>query len=73
MKKIKILGLLFTAMAAYAQSTTENYIQSQTCLSGDCSKKAETITYFDGLGRPKQIVGLKAYPYRKRPRYSHRL
>ncbi len=60
MKKIQLLGLLFTAMTAYAQSTTENYIQSQTCLSGDCSKKTETITYFDGLGRPKQIVGVKA-------------
>ncbi|MDR6457736.1 MULTISPECIES: DUF6443 domain-containing protein [Chryseobacterium] len=60
MKKIKFLGLLFTAMMTYAQSTTENYIQSKTCLSGDCSKKTETITYFDGLGRPKQIVSVKA-------------
>lgn len=60
MKKITILGLLFTAMAAYAQSTTENYIQSKTCLSGDCSKKTETVTYFDGLGRPKQIISVKA-------------
>ncbi|PWW17251.1 DUF6443 domain-containing protein, partial [Chryseobacterium sp. AG844] len=60
MKKIQLLGLLFTAMLTYAQSTTENYIQSKTCLSGDCSKKTETITYFDGLGRPKQIVAVKA-------------
>lgn len=60
MKKITILGLLFTAMAAYAQSTTENYIHSKTCLSGDCSKKTETVTYFDGLGRPKQIISVKA-------------
>jgi RHS repeat-associated protein len=60
MKKIQLLGLLFTAMMTYAQSTTENYIQSKTCLSGDCSKKTETITYFDGLGRPKQIVSVKA-------------
>ncbi|TZG00042.1 RHS repeat-associated core domain-containing protein (plasmid) [Chryseobacterium panacisoli] len=60
MKKIKLLGLLFTAMATYAQSTTENYIQSKTCLSGDCTKKTETVTYFDGLGRPKQIVSVKA-------------
>ncbi|CAD0225799.1 DUF6443 domain-containing protein [Chryseobacterium sp. JV274] len=60
MKKIKILGLLFTAMTTYAQSTTENYIQSKTCLSGDCTKKTETVTYFDGLGRPKQIVSVKA-------------
>ncbi|WP_336703641.1 DUF6443 domain-containing protein [Chryseobacterium indologenes] len=60
MKKIQLLGLLFTAMATYAQSKTENYIQSKTCLSGDCTKKTETITYFDGLGRPKQIVSVKA-------------
>lgn len=60
MKRIKLLGLLFTALTTYAQSTTENYIQSKTCLSGDCSKKTETITYFDGLGRPKQIISVKA-------------
>ncbi|PWN64107.1 DUF6443 domain-containing protein [Chryseobacterium viscerum] len=60
MKKIKLLGLLFTAMVTYAQSTTENFIQSKTCLSGDCSKKIETVTYIDGLGRPKQIVSVKA-------------
>lgn len=60
MKKIQLLGLLFTAITTYAQSTTENYIQSKTCLNGDCSKKAEIVTYVDGLGRPKQIVNVKA-------------
>ncbi|MDN3694672.1 DUF6443 domain-containing protein [Chryseobacterium tructae] len=60
MKKIKLLGLLFTVSATYAQSTSENYIQSKTCLNDDCSKKTESVTYFDGLGRPKQIVGVKA-------------
>ncbi|KAB1231469.1 DUF6443 domain-containing protein [Chryseobacterium viscerum] len=60
MKKIQLLGLLFTAMVTYAQSTTENFIQSKTCLSGDCTKKTETVTYFDGLGRPKQIVSVKS-------------
>lgn len=60
MKKIQLLGLLFTAMTAFAQNTTENYIQSKTCLNGDCSKKTETVTYFDGLGRPKQIISVKA-------------
>ncbi|UEQ79039.1 RHS repeat-associated core domain-containing protein [Chryseobacterium arthrosphaerae] len=55
-----ILGLLFTATVGYAQSTSENYIQSGTCLNGDCSKKTETITYYDGLGRAKQIVNVKA-------------
>ncbi|PRB00442.1 sugar-binding protein [Chryseobacterium sp. MYb7] len=60
MKKIQLLGLLFTAMTTYAQSTTENFVQSKTCLSGDCTKKTEAITYFDGLGRPKQIINVKA-------------
>ncbi|MGN7706872.1 DUF6443 domain-containing protein [Chryseobacterium sp. 22543] len=60
MKKIQLLGLLFTAMTTYAQSTTENFVQSKTCLSGDCTKKTEAITYFDGLGRLKQIVNVKA-------------
>ena len=60
MKKIQLVGLLFTAITAYGQSTTENYVQSKTCLSGDCSKKAESIIYFDGLGRPKQIVSVKS-------------
>ncbi|WP_153391666.1 DUF6443 domain-containing protein [Chryseobacterium vaccae] len=45
-----------------AQTTAENYVQTKTCLDGDCTKKAETITYFDGLGRAKQIVNVKATP-----------
>ncbi|RLJ30672.1 RHS repeat-associated protein [Chryseobacterium sp. 7] len=60
MKKIQLLGLLFTAITAYGQSTTENFVQSKTCLNGDCTKKAESIIYFDGLGRPKQIVSVKS-------------
>ncbi|AZB10910.1 RHS repeat-associated core domain-containing protein [Chryseobacterium sp. G0162] len=60
MKKIQLLGVLFTVSAAYAQSTSENYILSKTCLSGDCIKKTETVTYFDGLGRAKQIIEVKA-------------
>ncbi|WP_160137664.1 DUF6443 domain-containing protein [Chryseobacterium sp. c4a] len=60
MKKIKLLGLLFAVTSTYAQSTSENFIQSKTCLNDDCTKKTETVTYFDGLGRPKQVVGVKA-------------
>lgn len=45
-----------------AQSANENYVQSKTCLNEDCSKKSEVITYFDGLGRPKQIVRVKSTP-----------
>ncbi|WP_185247222.1 DUF6443 domain-containing protein [Chryseobacterium bernardetii] len=51
---------LIAASIFHAQSTTENYIHSKACINDDCSKKVETITYYDGLGRPKQIVGIKA-------------
>lgn len=60
MKKIKLLGLLLTVAAVHAQNMSENYTYSSTCLSGDCTKKTEAVTYFDGLGRPKQIVEIKA-------------
>ncbi|MDQ1097684.1 MULTISPECIES: DUF6443 domain-containing protein [Chryseobacterium] len=52
----------FWAGAAFAQTSAENYVQSKTCLNADCSKISETITYFDGLGRPKQIVSVKITP-----------
>ncbi|KFF14444.1 hypothetical protein IW15_03130 [Chryseobacterium soli] len=63
MKKFLFLFIL----ALYSQlsgqlSPTENYIQSITCLNEDCTKKSEAVTYFDGLGRPKQIVNVKATP-----------
>ncbi|WP_455550098.1 DUF6443 domain-containing protein, partial [Chryseobacterium rhizosphaerae] len=35
-------------------------MQSKTCLNGDCTQKSEMITYFDGLGRAKQIINVKA-------------
>ncbi|WBV52269.1 DUF6443 domain-containing protein [Chryseobacterium gambrini] len=60
-KAFSLLGLVFAAMS-FAQSQNENYIQSQSCLNDDCSRKSETITYFDGLGRPKQIISVKAAP-----------
>ncbi len=41
---------------------TENYVSSTTCLDADCVKKAWSVQYFDGLGRPKQVVGVKASP-----------
>ncbi|WP_115968427.1 DUF6443 domain-containing protein [Chryseobacterium pennae] len=61
MKKFLFLFIL----ALYSQlsgqlSPTENYIQSITCLNEDCTRKSEAVTYYDGLGRPKQIVNVKA-------------
>ncbi|SHF71057.1 DUF6443 domain-containing protein [Chryseobacterium vrystaatense] len=70
MKKIAIpMGLLCTSGLILCQTgptSTENYIQSKTYLdynaSGQSTKTAETVQYFDGLGRPKQIVNVKASP-----------
>ncbi|MDQ0478294.1 DUF6443 domain-containing protein, partial [Chryseobacterium sp. MDT2-18] len=66
MKKIlSIYALLFVGSISFAQTvpnSTENYVFSTTCLTADCLKKAETVQYFDGLGRPKQVVNVKASP-----------
>ncbi|WP_176764916.1 DUF6443 domain-containing protein [Chryseobacterium taihuense] len=63
-KKLSIL-LIFSFYCFHAQTTlpaSENYIYSKTCLSGDCTKKAESVQYFDGLGRLKQSVSVKSSP-----------
>ncbi|WP_265129356.1 RHS repeat-associated core domain-containing protein [Chryseobacterium oranimense] len=67
MKKIliPISALLVTGLVHAQLSPTENYIQSKTYLdySGTtATKSSETVQYFDGLGRPKQIVSVKASP-----------
>ena len=69
MKKILIpIGTLLLSGFVHAQlSSTENYIQSKTYLepvttSSSTAKQIETIQYFDGLGRPKQVVNVKASP-----------
>ncbi|MDH0675640.1 RHS repeat-associated core domain-containing protein [Empedobacter sp. GD03861] len=48
-----------------AQTTTENFIKTQECLKADCSEKKETVVYFDGLGREKQILQVGASPLGK--------
>ncbi|GEJ43440.1 MULTISPECIES: DUF6443 domain-containing protein [unclassified Chryseobacterium] len=73
MKKILIpIGTLLLSNLVSAQLTllpnTENYIQSKTYLdySGTTpTKSSETVQYFDGLGRPKQTVNVKASPLGK--------
>ncbi|WP_144284001.1 DUF6443 domain-containing protein [Chryseobacterium echinoideorum] len=67
MKKILIsVGALFFAGFSQAQLTnTENYVYSKTYLSDPTlsnPKTTETVQYFDGLGRPKQVVNIKASP-----------
>ncbi|MCQ9637165.1 RHS repeat-associated core domain-containing protein [Chryseobacterium sp. WG23] len=70
MKKIIIpIGVLLVTGSLQAQLTplpnTENYIQAKTYLDyngATATKSAETVQYFDGLGRAKQIVNVKASP-----------
>lgn len=49
----------------YAQSDTENYIKTTECLKADCTEKKETVVYYDGLGREKQILQVGASPLGK--------
>ncbi|REC42704.1 DUF6443 domain-containing protein, partial [Chryseobacterium pennipullorum] len=69
MKKIMIpVGVLLMGGVKGQLSplaNTENYVQTKTYLDYNGSsptKSAETVQYFDGLGRPKQIVNVKASP-----------
>lgn len=75
MKKILniLLGLLFVGLSAQTTtvpsgvSTTENYVYSRTYLeavtaSDSTAKQVQGIQYFDGLGRPKQSIAIKASP-----------
>ncbi|KFE98314.1 hypothetical protein IX39_12765 [Chryseobacterium formosense] len=70
MKKILIpIGTLLFYSSAHAQlSPTENYVYTKTYLdyNGTApSKTSETVQYLDGLGRPKQVVNVKASPLQK--------
>ncbi|WP_228401798.1 DUF6443 domain-containing protein [Chryseobacterium sp. PMSZPI] len=65
-KLLNIAILMFSAGYSYAQTLnatpTENYTYSKTCLDENCIKKTEEVKYFDGLGRPKQVIGIRAAP-----------
>ncbi|MGD1320765.1 DUF6443 domain-containing protein [Chryseobacterium sp. 2R14A] len=73
MKKIIILiNILFVAGIFHAQtlnlSSDQNYVYSKTNLDYNgsaASKTSETVQYLDGLGRPIQIVNVKASPQQK--------
>ncbi|WP_330746031.1 DUF6443 domain-containing protein [Chryseobacterium sp. CP-77] len=73
MKKLIIpMGALLLSNITYGQlstiSSNENYIQTKTYLDYNgttVTKSSETVQYFDGLGRPKQIVKVKASPLGK--------
>ena len=70
MKRIYIsISLLGAAVMGYSQMlpTNENYIHSRVYLeetqeTNAAKKQLETVAYYDGLGRPKQNIGVKASP-----------
>lgn len=61
-KYISLFAFGFPLLALAQATPTENYTYTKTYLSEDGSKKSETVQYFDGLGRPKQIIQVKATP-----------
>lgn len=61
-KLILIFGFLSVSFSHAQTTTTENYISTTNCLNEDCTKKTETVQYFDLLGRAKQVVNVKATP-----------
>ncbi|MCS3531013.1 RHS repeat-associated core domain-containing protein [Chryseobacterium sp. JUb7] len=70
MKKILIpIGAILLSNIMYGQlSTTENYVYSKTYLDyngSTATKTSEVVQYFDGLGRAKQVVNVKASPLGK--------
>ncbi|MDQ0593930.1 RHS repeat-associated protein [Chryseobacterium ginsenosidimutans] len=70
MKKNKFLYLLILAVTGILRgqvqpTAAENYLYTKTCLNGDCTKKSETVTYYDGLARPKQNILLNTTPQGK--------
>ncbi|RZJ90525.1 MAG: RHS repeat-associated core domain-containing protein, partial [Chryseobacterium sp.] len=66
MRKIIILfSLLLASLPLHSQSNTENYVKSTDCFDADCIKKVVSVQYFDGLGRAKQVVNVKASPQQK--------
>lgn len=62
MSVLSVLGV------SYGQATnTENYVQTRVYLEpvttpSSTAKQIETVQYIDGLGRPKQVVNVKASP-----------
>ncbi|MEP0262319.1 DUF6443 domain-containing protein, partial [Dokdonia sp.] len=66
MKKIIITLICMLPVLGIGQTTTENYVKTtayQIATETDNvseDQKIEGITYFDGLGRPKQSIAVKA-------------
>lgn len=61
---VSLVGLI--SSAAFGQSTSENYVKAKTYQfpdvddTTDDDQKIITVSYYDGLGRPKQNISVKA-------------
>ncbi|MEM1321690.1 MAG: DUF6443 domain-containing protein [Bacteroidota bacterium] len=61
-----LLAVLLSPLAVNAQTTTQNYVKSvsyqveTTSGNVDNAEKIESVTYYDGLGRPLQSVSQRA-------------
>ncbi|MCY0968857.1 DUF6443 domain-containing protein [Chryseobacterium wangxinyae] len=65
---IPIIAIFIAGFSQAQLTNTENYVYSKTYLDYNgttATKTAETVQYFDGLGRPKQVVNVKASPLGK--------
>ncbi|WP_034230508.1 DUF6443 domain-containing protein, partial [Aquimarina pacifica] len=68
-----LLVVVIATISATAQTTTENYVKTTTyqkeftleSAATSAEDKIESVTYFDGLGRPKQSVAVQASPNQK--------
>ena len=59
MKTIYILIFLFAVLVIsdlHSQTASQNYIQTRTYTKEDGTTYLDAIQYFDGLGRPVQVV-----------------
>src|SRR5690606_16861462 len=61
------LLFILSGISLSGQTSGENYIKSSEYLTDDGDEKIITVQYFDGLGRPKQIVDVKAAPNPEEP------
>lgn len=58
---LSLLGVICCTGIVKSQLTTsENYVSSKTHVDTSGNNVLQSVTYFDGLGRPKQIVNVKA-------------
>jgi len=57
-----ISSLLLVALSALGQDATHNYIVRRVMLDTLGANVAETVTYYDGLGRKEEVVQRRATP-----------